>query len=548
MSDASHQSTNARGLVLTPSRTRARVLVGALALALLAPAAGCVGAGTEQPPAGQASQVADQAADQAAPSQERAENQALYGQISATDGTYDYFYSSDESAICKASLESPRAEVVHPLSASQSGAEYVTSLLAHEDWLYFVREGAADKAGIWRARKDGSEAQLLRGLGGIAVRPTCMAIIDGRLYVAVPRTDDAGEEYLEAFSMSLEDLSWRDEQTIEGVSSFGSAFFSPNGELVLGAADASGTAGSVVANGQTVEFVKDEGYDPEESPFEFELRWSLQATPADGGEPTVLLPEYYAEWPQINVVGNHYVVYDAGRQMPAIGGDVTAVSADGATAVTYAGTSPEETAQEIADWQALHGANADELYAGLDITQDFRDQFDHGEKSAEHQRYIMIHDTEGEGRPEDIVSWWASNGNLVAAHFVIGKDGHIVQCVPLDRIAHHAGYGNTGHNQEFGVAEDGRDDMLGATPIGSEYADYGMNAYSVGIELVHVGGSGDYPQEQLDALDGLIAYIDAYFKKECPIIDHKTWRTTNSDTSAEFAAYLANYQDHRTND
>lgn len=191
---------------------------------------------------------------------------------------------------------------------------------------------------------------------------------------------------------------------------------------------------------------------------------------------------------------------------------------------------------------------ADELYAALDISQDYRDEFDHGPKDAEHQRYIVLHDTEGEGDPESVVSWWASNGNLVAAHFVIGKDGHIVQCVPLDSIAHHAGYGDTGHNELFGIEEDGRDDMLGTVPIGSAYADYAMNAWSVGIELVHVGGSGDYPAEQLEALDALIAYIDAYYGFESQITDHKAWRSHNSDTSPEFADYLANYQDHRTHD
>ena len=64
--------------------------------------------------------------------------------------------------------------------------------------------------------------------------------------------------------------------------------------------------------------------------------------------------------------------------------------------------------------------------------------------------------------------------------------------------------------------------------------------------MVHVGGSGDYPEAQLDALDGLIAYIDAYYGFESDIIDHKAWRTGNSDTSKEFAPYLAAYQDHRT--
>ena len=192
--------------------------------------------------------------------------------------------------------------------------------------------------------------------------------------------------------------------------------------------------------------------------------------------------------------------------------------------------------------------SAADLREKLDLVEDYRDEFDHGPKDAEHQRYIVLHDTEGDSDPESVVSWWASNGNLVAAHFVVGKDGHIVQCVPLDRIAHHAGYGDTGHNELYGITEDGRDDMLGSTPLGPSFADYGMNAWSVGIELVHVGGSGDYPVAQLEALDDLIVYIDAYFASESEIIDHKAWRSGNSDTSAEFAGYLASYQDHRTHD
>lgn len=196
----------------------------------------------------------------------------------------------------------------------------------------------------------------------------------------------------------------------------------------------------------------------------------------------------------------------------------------------------------------LLGRQDEVLLASLDLTQDLRDEFDHGPKDAAHQRYIMLHDTEGTGSPESVVSWWSSSGSLVAAHFVVGTDGHIVQCVPLDRIAHHAGYGDTGHNELFGVTEDGRDDMLGSSPLGPRFADYGMNAWSVGIELVHVGGSGDYPEAQLEALDGLIAYIDAYYGFQSEICDHKAWRSGNSDTSPEFAGYLENYQDHRTHD
>ncbi len=192
-------------------------------------------------------------------------------------------------------------------------------------------------------------------------------------------------------------------------------------------------------------------------------------------------------------------------------------------------------------------ASADALEK-LDLTKDLRESFNHGEKGGEFQKYIVLHDTEGEGSASGVVDWWDSNGQGVAAHFVINKDGSIVQCVDLDRITHHAGFGDTGHNEKYGTTDESRDDKVGTQPIGSWASDYGMNSYSIGIEMVHVGGSGDYPAAQLEALDNLIAYIDAYYGIESQIIDHKAWRSGNSDTSKEFASYLANYQDHRTHD
>lgn len=192
--------------------------------------------------------------------------------------------------------------------------------------------------------------------------------------------------------------------------------------------------------------------------------------------------------------------------------------------------------------------SADELRAKLSIVDLSQEQFVHGQKPSECQKYIVLHDTEGDNDAASVVSYWAGNGNLVAAHFIVNKDGSVAQCAPLDAIVHHAGYGDTGHNAQFGVEDESRDDKLGTVPIGSAMADYGMNSYSVGIEMVHVGGSGDYPQAQLQALDDLIAYIDAYYGFESVIIDHKAWRTGNSDTSEEFAGYLRNYQEARTHD
>ena len=193
-------------------------------------------------------------------------------------------------------------------------------------------------------------------------------------------------------------------------------------------------------------------------------------------------------------------------------------------------------------------ASADELREALGIVEDYRPSFSHGTKTAEFQKYIVLHDTEGEGDPGGVISWWDSNGNLVAAHFIVDKDGTIWQCVPMDDIAHHAGFGDAGHNAYYGVEDESRDDKLGTQPIGDWAPDYGMNSYSIGIEMVHVGGSGYYPEEQLEAIDRLIAYIDAYYGFESEIIDHKAWRSGNSDTSPEFSEYLWNYQDHRTHD
>lgn len=198
------------------------------------------------------------------------------------------------------------------------------------------------------------------------------------------------------------------------------------------------------------------------------------------------------------------------------------------------------------DANASEASGVEPATPDLAVTEDFRESFDHGPKGAEHQKYIVLHDTEGASDAAAVIDWWDSNGNLVAAHFVVNKDGSIWQCVPLDRIAHHAGYGDTGHNEQYGISEDGRDDMEGSSPIGSAFADYGMNGSSIGIEMVHVGGEGDYPEEQLNAVDTLIAYIDGYYGFESEIIDHKAWRSGNSDTSPEFADYLESYQTKRT--
>lgn len=206
----------------------------------------------------------------------------------------------------------------------------------------------------------------------------------------------------------------------------------------------------------------------------------------------------------------------------------------------------EEEAAKKAEEEAKQESTPAASPANLNLAEDYRASFVHGEKTAGHQKYIMLHDTESMADAYSIISYWDSSGQGVAAHFVVNTDGSVVQCVPLDKITHHAGFGDAGHNAAYGVEDESRDDKVGTVPIGDWAPDYGMNSYSVGIEMVHVSGGAGYTEAQLNAVDSLIAYIDEYYGFESAIIDHKAWRSGNSDTSPEFAGYLANYQDHRT--
>lgn len=208
-----------------------------------------------------------------------------------------------------------------------------------------------------------------------------------------------------------------------------------------------------------------------------------------------------------------------------------------ACALALAGCGSQSPASKSERAAAIAEAQMEDIF----IMQDMRGEFVHGEKGAEFQKYIVLHDTESQADAAAIVEYWDQADKGIAAHFIVDRDGSIIQCVPLDSIAHHAGYGNTGNNARYEVSDTSRDDMVGATPIGGDMADYGMNSYSIGIEMAHVAGE-DYPEAQLIAVDNLIAYINDYYGFESRIIDHKDWRTGNSDTSKEFTEYLLRYK------
>ncbi|MDB5098029.1 MAG: N-acetylmuramoyl-L-alanine amidase, family 2 [Cyanobacteria bacterium RYN_339] len=96
---------------------------------------------------------------------------------------------------------------------------------------------------------------------------------------------------------------------------------------------------------------------------------------------------------------------------------------------------------------------------------------------------IVIHHTNIDGPAERTATFFADPTTRVSAHYVVGKDGKIIQCVPDAQLAHHAG-----------VSE-----YRGRTRV---------NEFSIGIEVVNIGDGVDpYPEAQYRALAQLVAYL-----------------------------------------
>lgn len=102
-------------------------------------------------------------------------------------------------------------------------------------------------------------------------------------------------------------------------------------------------------------------------------------------------------------------------------------------------------------------------------------------------RYIILHDTETPGVSEArvIARHFRNPGSAVSAHFIIGKRGEILQCVPEAWRAWHAG--------ESYVA-------------GLDH----LNDVSLGIELVNAQtGRDPFPAAQLASLESLLVHLMA---------------------------------------
>lgn len=84
-----------------------------------------------------------------------------------------------------------------------------------------------------------------------------------------------------------------------------------------------------------------------------------------------------------------------------------------------------DASQQQQNKEAGQKEKIDAAFAKLNLSTDMRASLAHGPKGAQYQKYIVLHDTEGDGLAKNVISGWDANGKGVAAQFVVNKDGTI---------------------------------------------------------------------------------------------------------------------------
>jgi N-acetylmuramoyl-L-alanine amidase len=95
---------------------------------------------------------------------------------------------------------------------------------------------------------------------------------------------------------------------------------------------------------------------------------------------------------------------------------------------------------------------------------------------------LVLHSTAQEEIGQTI-SLFSNPESKVSAHFVVGKDGKVIQMVPIERWAWHAGV-----SQLNGISN--------------------VNSYSIGVEMVNRNDGHDpYPEAQYRAVAGIVRLL-----------------------------------------
>lgn len=100
--------------------------------------------------------------------------------------------------------------------------------------------------------------------------------------------------------------------------------------------------------------------------------------------------------------------------------------------------------------------------------------------------YVMIHHT-AQNSTEQTVKTFHLERTQVSSHYVIGRDGKVIQMVNDYLRAHHAGAGRWGNDTD-------------------------LNSSSIGIELDNNGTTDPWPEVQIDALIALLGQLKEKYR------------------------------------
>ncbi len=114
-------------------------------------------------------------------------------------------------------------------------------------------------------------------------------------------------------------------------------------------------------------------------------------------------------------------------------------------------------------------------------------------------RFLIIHYTAGRSL-ESTVRWFKNPDASASAHLVIGRDGKIVQMVPFDKKAWHAGQSRSG-------------------------SVVGLNSHSIGIELDNAG------ELTRRAAGGWAAWFGGHFADDAVVVARHKHDTPAADPS-----------------
>ncbi len=123
--------------------------------------------------------------------------------------------------------------------------------------------------------------------------------------------------------------------------------------------------------------------------------------------------------------------------------------------------------------------------------------------------YVMIHHT-AQNSTEQTIRTFHNEKVGVSSHYIVGRDGKVVQMVNDYYRAHHAGAGKWGNDTD-------------------------LNSSSIGIELDNNGLTDPWPDAQIDALIRLLTYLkEKYNIPQANFIGHMDFAPTRKNDPSRF--------------